>query len=117
MPWFTGRGGSLGKKWSPSLTCQGTLREWEVGTMATPRLRTPGLLQSWIPAQPRSLMGALTLSPHVSLALCPSAPVYFPSLPPVSAPPPAPPPLCSFGLQLSLPLRAGERPYLVRGVG
>ena len=34
MPWFTGQGGSLGKKWSPSLTCQGTLREGEVGTVA-----------------------------------------------------------------------------------
>lgn len=34
MPRLTGRGGGLGKKWSSSLTCQGTLREWEVGTPA-----------------------------------------------------------------------------------
>lgn len=63
-PGLQGGEGGLGKKWRSSLTCQGTLREWEVGTLAflappkaTPRPRTPRLLRSWIPAQPRPLMG------------------------------------------------------------
>ena len=81
MPWFTGRGGSLGKKWSPSLTCQGTSENGRWGRWhswcppkATPRPRTPGLLQSWIPAQPRSLMGAPDFVPSCvprAVPLCP----------------------------------------------
>lgn len=33
-PGLQGGEGGLGKKWRSSLTCQGTLREWEVGTLA-----------------------------------------------------------------------------------
>lgn len=118
MPWFTGRGGSLGKKWSPSLTCQGTSENGRWGRWhswcppapkATPRPRTPGLLQSWIPAQLRSLMGAPDFVPSRvprAVPLCPpllslSATCLGPSACPSSS-------LLLMSTTLSLPPSRGE---------
>ena len=111
------KGRELGQEVESLSDLPGDLTEWEVGTVAflvpppkaTPRPRTPGLLQSWIPAQLRSLMGAPDFVPSRvprAVPLCPpllslSATCLGPSACPSSS-------LLLMSTTLSLPPSRGE---------